>query len=71
MGKVLQVWREGHPALGAPGRWEDLKRPPTAEELDVSARMPFGEFFRVNGEISTTPFGTQSATMYRIVEVHE
>jgi hypothetical protein len=69
MGKTLHVWRLCHPALNSPGHWEDVKRPPTPEEIELSANMPFGEFFRDDGEIMTSIPCTASPAIYRVVEV--
>jgi hypothetical protein len=69
MSKRLQVWRDDHPALNSRGHWEDVERPPTHEEVEVSARMPFGEFFFDDDENVTSLPGSPSATLCRIVEV--
>jgi hypothetical protein len=67
MGKTLQVWREGHPAHKSPGRWENVNRRPTREEVEVSATMPFGEFFRDDGEVVTSIPRSPSPAVYRLV----
>jgi hypothetical protein len=47
-----------------------MERQPTAEEIELSAKMPDGEFFRDDGKILTSVPRASSA-VYRVVEVHE